>query len=485
MNLTPHAAIFCDVLLSTSFLINAITLLFALRLREFLGSWLTAPLSFAAFGLGGAALSIGLSSLNAVGDRDLIEAVLKLASASALLTAAFLVAMFVRRAMKHRRLFLTLSDAELIKREQRDLALANTELEKSVVRRSYELERANRQMRLALLGSAITLFRQDTELHYTWIFNEPSQARERDYIGKTDWDIFPADVAMTTAEVKNRAMATGEEQSAEVKVRLPGGIRWYLLRSQPDYDTEGNTIGTISCAFDITDQKQQQQRQQLLMREVTHRSKNLLAVLQGVVRQTARRTRNVDEFIARFSARLHSMARSHDLLVNDDWSGTSIVTLIRSQLDVLSDLEVDRVHMAGPDLLMTSVAVQNLGLAIHELATNAVKHGALTAPAGIVEISWLLLDQPGEAGTADGVGSEVHLIWREVGGPPVMPGVEGGFGRTLLERVVGQALGGNVTLDFAPTGVVCAMTLPAVRVIAHRELPELLKQPPAAAAGGS
>ena len=482
VNLSAFAGLFSDICLAGSFLVTSIALLFSLRLRELFGNWLTAPLALAAFGLSAAALSLGLPSLASGSNQGLIAAALKLIAAAVLSTAAFLILLFVRKALKYGRMFLTVSDAELLKREQRDLALANTELAKSVVRRSYELERANRQMRLAILGSAITLFRQDIDLRYTWIFNEPPQTHESDFIGKTDWDLFPPDTAMTMAEVKRLAMETSEERSGEVKIRFPHGTRWYVLRSQPDYDTDGNQIGTISCAFDITEQKQQQQRQQLLMREVTHRSKNLLAVLQGVVRQMARRTRNVDEFVRRFSARLNSMARSHDLLVNDDWSGTSIIKLIGSQLDVVSELELDRIRMTGPDLLMTSVAVQNLGLAIHELATNAVKHGALSWPGGVVEILWAI-SEPADAGPADGLGGQLHLVWRELDGPPVAAGVEDGFGRTLLERVVGQALGGKVTLEFASAGVVCTMALPAIRVISHGELQSLAQQEPPPEAG--
>jgi two-component sensor histidine kinase len=197
------------------------------------------------------------------------------------------------------------------------------------------------------------------------------------------------------------------------------------------------------------------------MREVTHRSKNLLAVLQSIVRQTARRTRNTEEFLTQLTARLQSIAQSHDLLVNDDWSGTSLRKLLDSQLNVLSDIAPDRVSIKGQDLLLTSVAVQNFGLAFHELATNALKYGSLSGNRGKLAIEWKIT-----GGKTEG---QLQFIWRESGGPAVELSKESGFGRTLLERVVGKALGGTVDMDFSAGGLVCTMALPVSRTIANWE----------------
>lgn len=356
-----------DTVLAVALLLVSLTLLVGLYRSNRVRSRLLTASTLIACGLSAIALSLILPYLFPSIHRTSAELLIKFLAASAFAGATLIVWPFLRRALFHRQLSSVLVATELLLSEERgDLAMANTELERRVIRRSYELERANRQMRLALLGSTITIFRQDRDLRYTWIFNEPPQTTQLDFIGRTDAEIYAADIAITVSEVKKRAMTTGEEQSSEVNVRTPHGGRWYYLRSQPDYDTDGRTIGTISCAVDITEQKEQQLRQQLLMREVTHRSKNLLAVLQGVVRQTARRTRNLDEFIAKFTARLQSIASSHDLLVNDDWSGTSIVRLFRSQLGVFSEIETGRVTLNGPDILINSVAVQNLGLAIQD-----------------------------------------------------------------------------------------------------------------------
>ncbi|NJM35279.1 MAG: sensor histidine kinase [Rhodomicrobium sp.] len=207
------------------------------------------------------------------------------------------------------------------------------------------------------------------------------------------------------------------------------------------------------------------------MREVTHRSKNLLAVLQGIVRQTARRTKDLDEFISSFSARLQSIAHSHDLLVNDNWSGTSLRALIERQIGIFSDLDTGRIRIDGADISITAVAVQNLGLAFHELATNALKYGSLSMPEGLVQVGWQI-DTASKREQEAASGGELRLIWQETGGPIVKQLGETGFGRVLLEQVVGRALDGIVTLDFAPSGVICTMRLPLSRAAALEALPQ-------------
>ncbi len=458
-----------DILLATAFVTVATTLLFAIARQERLNPSLKLASMLYGCGLIAVAFSILTPHFWPALNRTGYEFLIKLIAAVILVSASFVGWPLVRLAIRHTRLLGSLPDTELLLMERDDLAAANSELEKEIVRRSYQLERVNRQMRLAIMGSPITLFRQDRDRQYTWIFNPPAPIPSTDLIGKSEVDVFPRDAAIALADIKERAMETHEEQSGEIRVRFPSGVFWYLLRTQPDYDEQGEVIGTLSCAIDITEQKRQQQRQHLLMREVTHRSKNLLAVLQGIVRQTAHRSKTLDEFSASFTARLHSIARSHDLLVHDDWSGTSLNKLIESQLTVLSDIEPGRIDVKGPDVLLTAVAVQNLGMAFHELATNAMKYGSLSAPGGKVEIAWQLMAASENTETGEEQDGRLTLTWREVGGPHVEVSEESGFGRMLLERVVGRALGGTAELSFLPEGLVCTMVLPAARVIASEE----------------
>jgi two-component sensor histidine kinase len=146
--------------------------------------------------------------------------------------------------------------------------------------------------------------------------------------------------------------------------------------------------------------------------------------------------------------------------------------LIESQLSILSEIDPARVKIQGLDALLTAVAVQNLGLAFHELATNAVKYGSLSRAGGKVQIEWSVENASEARPDAEkAAGQQLRLVWREIGGPSVSAGDDSGFGRTLLERVVGRALGGTAALDFAPDGLVCTMMLPVDRVIADVEAP--------------
>jgi two-component sensor histidine kinase len=463
-----------DALIAVAFVVIPVSFFFVINRQERLNEQVRTAAVLYSAGMLSVAISFVAPHAWPHINGTIYEFLIKLFAALTMLAAAYVSWPLIRLATQHTRLLASLPDTELLIMERDDLAAAKSELEKEVVKRSYQLERVNRQMLLALIGSRITMFRQDRDLRYTWIFNAPEGTAESDFIGRTDAEIFPADVALAVTEIKNEAARTDSEHSAETKVRFPHGNFWYFLRTQPDYDEHGKIIGTISCAIDITEQKRQQQRLMLLMREATHRSKNLLAVLQSIVRQTARRTQNIEEFLTRLNARLQAIARSHDLLVNDDWSGTSLRKLLESQLSVLSDVEPARIKYSGQDLLLTSVAVQNLGLAFHELSVNAMRHGALSEPRGTVDISWAPSGRSGDI--ADQERSHLRLVWRELGGPNVSISNESGFGRMLLERVVGQALGGSVRLDFAPSGFVCTMVLPLSRIVAAEEIHQAPEQ---------
>jgi two-component sensor histidine kinase len=177
----------------------------------------------------------------------------------------------------------------------------------------------------------------------------------------------------------------------------------------------------------------------LLMRELSHRSKNLLAIVLAIARQTSKQTSNFEDFEIRFNARIQALAESHDLLVERQWLGATLDDLIRAQLAAFG---MERVVLRGEPVLLKSEAVQNVGLALHELATNAAKYGGLSVPEGRVTIEW---DH-----TADG---GLRLTWRESGGPPVSEPSRRGFGRFVLERVTVEALGRG-SLGFPPEGLV-------------------------------
>ena len=216
------------------------------------------------------------------------------------------------------------------------------------------------------------------------------------------------------------------------------------------------TAGTLEQHEKDRDEREAHVR--LIMRELSHRSKNLLAIVLAIARQTARTTSNFEEFEQRFNARIQALADAHDLLVEQQWAGAALEDLVRAQLSAFG---TERVSASGERVILRAEAVQNAALALHELATNAVKYGALSVPDGRVWIQW----------TPHGDDGGIRLSWRESGGPPVTEPERKGFGRFVLERVTVNALGSG-GIQFSPSGVVWTCNINA----------EHLVQPPGKAA---
>ena len=222
-------------------------------------------------------------------------------------------------------------------------------------------------------------------------------------------------------------------------------------RQQLEADLERRTkeLAEVDRQFAV-ERSATEQQLRLLLRELTHRSKNLLTVIQAIARQTARQTATVDEFLDRFGARLHGIGVSHDLLVADDWQGASLRMLVEQQLEAYADASSEQVSIDGEDVVLKPEAVQNLGMALHELTANAETYGALSRPEGSVHVSWLVCDDE----------NTLKLSWQETGGPEVKKPSRSGFGRAVIENIVSQALSGQATLIFAPKGVRCDIVIP-------------------------
>jgi two-component sensor histidine kinase len=198
-----------------------------------------------------------------------------------------------------------------------------------------------------------------------------------------------------------------------------------------------------------------------VIKELSHRSKNLLAVVQALASQSARSTGNIATFVTRFKERLAGIARSHNLLVTGDWSSVPIADLVRSQLEPFVSLSESRVTIRGPLLLLKPEAAQSLGLAFHELATNAIKHGSLSVSSGQVWIEW-------DTRTEGGGEERVRVQWREIGGPEcVDPKGSNGFGHTILTKVVPSGLHGSAELKWKPEGFEWVLEAPAKLIEAH------------------
>jgi PAS domain S-box-containing protein len=220
-------------------------------------------------------------------------------------------------------------------------------------------------------------------------------------------------------------------------------------------DREGHPANIVALVTDMTERKRQEEQIRLLMREVNHRSKNLLAVVQSVARQTAIHG-DPQSFAQRFSERLQGLAASHDLLVHNSWQGVGLEELVHSQLSHFKDLVGGRISVSGPHLRINASAAQSLGMALHELSVNAGKYGALSNRSGRVSITWSVDDALG--------GRRLSLTWRESGGPAVTAPDHSGLGSLILTRLVEQSLGAEVKLDLAGDGLSWTLAAPLASV---------------------
>jgi two-component sensor histidine kinase len=196
----------------------------------------------------------------------------------------------------------------------------------------------------------------------------------------------------------------------------------------------------------------------LLLGEVNHRSKNMLSVVSAIAQQMT--AENQGEFVRRFSQRIQALAASHDLLARSQWKSVAILDLVRAQLGHFEDFLDRRISLDGPPMELSVAAAQCIGMVMNELATNAVKHGALSGHAGRVEVAWHV-----DAGDAE----SFTISWREQGGPPVVAPARRGFGSTVIKSMAELSLDGTVQLDFAPSGLMWRLACPAARVLTSGE----------------
>jgi two-component sensor histidine kinase len=312
---------------------------------------------------------------------------------------------------------------------------------------------------VALRGSQVTVYTQDRELRYTSISNPILGRPIEDILGRTDEEILPAEAGATVIALKREALATGQPKRAEVSIEDAPGVRWHDLHIEPLRNESDEIVGLTCASVDVTERKEGEAHLRLLLRELTHRSKNLLAVIQAMARQTARHAGSIDAFLEQFSARLQALAASHDLLVRESWYGASLGELIRSQLSAYVDKDGGQIAIDGPEVALKPEAAQNIGLALHELAVNAAKYGALSVPAGRVSITWHRGEQDGHPVTLD---------WREELGPKVKVRRKKGFGSMVIERNLARSIDAEVSLDFDPDGLRCHIVIPADQFLTTR-----------------
>lgn len=222
------------------------------------------------------------------------------------------------------------------------------------------------------------------------------------------------------------------------------------LTVSPLRDKSGNVVGASKVGRDITERKQAETLQRLLMDELNHRVKNTLATVQAIAGQSLHRAKNPVDFVAAFNGRVHALARAHDLLTQTKMQGADVLDLVREQV-VIGAANDNRISSSGPVVVLEAQTAVHLALVLHELATNARKHGALSVPTGRLAVEWEM--------QTSGRRNDLVLEWQESGGPKVSTPKEHGFGSTLIERTL-SAHGGEVSMRYGAEGVNCRITLP-------------------------
>jgi PAS domain S-box-containing protein len=336
----------------------------------------------------------------------------------------------------------------------------------SITRDIRDRRRAEEQLAqsVAQLNSLLT----HAPIGFAFFDREHKFVRVNEYLSRLDGvsadahlnskidDILPRSAPIFTPLLdqvfETRKAITDFELSAETPAQ-PGVERQWLIGIYPVINARQRCDYAGVVMLDITERKQRENHIHYLLRELTHRSKNIMAIVQAMARQTVAEALSARDFEEKFSARLQGFAHSHDLLLKENWQGVAIDELVRSQLGGFAELIGTRIEIRGPSVRLTPEATQNLGLALHELSSNAAKHGALSASQGSVLVHWSTF-------TTDTGDLQFLLSWSEMNGPEVKPPRRKGFGQLVLERMLPRALDGDVRLDFAESGLKWSITMP-------------------------
>lgn len=307
----------------------------------------------------------------------------------------------------------------------------------------------DRSLMRALRHTGISLIYQGRDLRTVWAQNVPASWCERSIVGLGDHDFLPKSEADRVVAAKRKVLDSGKPASLEIGFAHDGAARWYEIAVDAEHADDRTISGLITTVIDITDRKQREQTLRALLREVSHRSKNLLAIIQSIATQTGRHSGSVESFLSRFNGRLQSLASSQDLVTSSNWRGAALRALVTGQVGRYLPNPAGRLRIEGINPFLNPNASLHVGLALHELAVNSVSYGALSQAQGIVTILAEKLD--------DG---SIELSWREA----IPPGRAAGqkrFGSVALERVVPASLNGSATLSIGKTDMEYKLAIPA------------------------
>lgn len=297
----------------------------------------------------------------------------------------------------------------------------------------------------ALRNTRIVVIYQTGDLSVLWAQNLPEEwARGGDILGKVDSDFLPGTMVERIMELKRGVLATGQSEKIEFHEGVEHGNRWFDMWIDADTIENGEIVGLVTTMVEVTERKHREQTLRTLLREVSHRSKNLLAIIQSIATQTGRNASTVDSFLGRFRGRLHSLSASQDLVTSSNWRGAMLSDLIEDQVGRFREQDDDSVRFEGVDVYLNPNAALHIGLALHELVVNSMSHGALAHPGSHV----LLVAAFSPDMMADEEAPALILTWSEPAAAGDLPERKD-FASVALERVVPASLNGHAHFEIS------------------------------------
>jgi two-component sensor histidine kinase/DNA-binding response OmpR family regulator len=346
-------------------------------------------------------------------------------------------------------------------RKTRQLEALNRELESRVAERTRALEASTARLieseqglSLALAAGNMGSWEYSLE-DESWVVDEgqyrifgvdpalknTSPGFVRSLFHEDDWDRL----------LQSLHRATVNERTFQTELRIvrqTGEVRWCLVAAAVTFGANGKARRVSGVTIDITDRKEAERRQALLAREVDHRARNALAIVQAIVRLG--RAPTIEEYVASLEGRIRALALSHELLSQSRWQGADISRLVSEEFAPFQSGGTRRAQGAGPSIILPADKAQSIALLIHELATNAAKYGALSVQCGRVDLKW------------DLHGGRLTLVWTETGGPPILKPQTKGFGTRIIEASLNARQGDGATFEWLPEGLRCTLTLSVV-----------------------
>ena len=301
----------------------------------------------------------------------------------------------------------------------------------------------------ALRNAGISVLYQDSTLNTVWARN---MRAPWDKGGEDDGPLQPLQAERLEA-ARLKVVASAKPERLEISVPGANGMRWFEVWIDPDMDESGAILGVVTTKVETTEQKRREQTLKTLLREVSHRSKNLLAVIQSIATQTGRYSDTLADFLTRFRGRLHSLASSQDLVTSSNWRGAELHELVSGQVSRYGANPAQSLRFSGDNPYLNPNAALHIGLAMHELAVNSVSYGALSQPRGFVEVTAQMTRSP----TGDKV---LSLIWAENIGINDNRRNHKRFGSVALERIVPTSLNGASSLEITGDRLEYRLTVP-------------------------